>query len=85
MKEANERKHAKYKELVEKCRGGGWKTYYEPIELGCRGFAGRKPNQLSLTGVARKRAIWSVCEAAEKATRWLWIKRADPWAAGVWV
>ncbi|TWW80087.1 hypothetical protein D4764_10G0011170 [Takifugu flavidus] len=38
---ANERKRAKYQELVEECRGRGWRTFYEPIEVGCRGFAGR--------------------------------------------
>lgn len=83
MEEANERKLSKYQELVQKCREGGWKTLCEPIEVGCRGFAGcslcKVFNQLGLAVVAKKWAIKSVCEAAEKATRWLWIKRADPW------
>lgn len=39
--EANERKRTKYQELLEECRGRGWRTFYKPIELGCRGFAGR--------------------------------------------
>ncbi|KAL0199179.1 hypothetical protein M9458_007719, partial [Cirrhinus mrigala] len=75
IEEANERKRAKYQELVEE-------TIYEPIEVGCRGFAGRSLckalSWLGVTGVAKKRAIRSASEAAEKATRWLWIKRADP-------
>ncbi len=58
---------------------------FEPIEVGCRGFAGRSLckvlSRLGITGVAKKRAIQSASEAAEKATRWLWIKRADPWSA----
>uniref|UniRef100_A0A673L1F3 Junctional adhesion molecule 2b n=1 Tax=Sinocyclocheilus rhinocerous TaxID=307959 RepID=A0A673L1F3_9TELE len=85
IEEANERKRAKYQELVEKCRERGWRTFYEPIEVGCRGFAGRSLckvlSRLGITGVAKKRAIQAASEAAEKATRWLWFKRADPWAA----
>ncbi|XP_049336392.1 uncharacterized protein LOC125802421 [Astyanax mexicanus] len=85
IEEANERKRAKYQELVEECRGGGWKTFYEPIEVGCRGFAGRSLckvlSRLGIVGAAKKRAIKSASEAAEKATRWLWMKRADPWVA----
>ncbi len=85
IEEANERKRAKYQELVEECRERGWRTFYEPIEVGCRGFAGRSLckvlSRLGITGVAKKRAIQSASEAAEKATRWLWIKRADPWSA----
>ncbi|XP_035990671.1 uncharacterized protein LOC118562404 [Fundulus heteroclitus] len=85
IEEANERKRAKYQELVEECRGAGWKTFYEPIEVGCRGFAGRSLckvlSRLGIVGASKKRAIKSASEAAEKATRWLWIRRADPWAA----
>ncbi|XP_025752887.1 kinesin-like protein KIF2A [Oreochromis niloticus] len=83
IEEANERKRGKYQELVQECRGRGWKTFYEPIEVGCRGFAERSLckvlGRLGVAGVAKKRAIQAVSEAAEKATRWLWIKRADPW------
>ncbi len=85
IEEANERTRATYQELVEECRERGWRTFIEPIEVGCRGFAGRSLckvlSRLGVTGVAKKRAIQSASEAAEKATRWLWIKRADPWAA----
>ena len=35
---------------------------------------------LGITGEAKRKAIRSATEAAEKATRWLWIKRAEPWA-----
>lgn len=38
---ASERKFAKYQELVEECRGRAWRTLYEPITVGCRGFGGR--------------------------------------------
>nr|XP_061817543.1 uncharacterized protein LOC133607102 [Nerophis lumbriciformis] len=85
IEEANEKKRAKYQELVEDCRGRGWRTFYEPIEVGCRGFAGRSLckvlGRLGVKGAAKRRAIQSASEAAEKATRWLWLKRADPWVA----
>lgn len=59
--EANERNCAKYQELVEECRGRGWRTIYEPIEVGCRGFAGRSIfkvlGRLGVRGTAKKRAI----------------------------
>ena len=41
IEEANERKRSKYQELVEQCQRGGWKARCEPIEVGCRGFAGQ--------------------------------------------
>ncbi len=70
---------------MEECRERDWRTFYEPIEVGCRGIAGRflckVLSRLGIKGIAKKRAIQSASEAAEKATRWLWIKRADPWIA----
>ncbi len=55
---------------MEECRERGWRTFYEPIEVGCRGFAGRSLCKvlscLGVTGVAKKRAIQSASEAAEK-------------------
>ncbi len=50
IEEANERKRAKYQELVEECRERGWRTFYEPIEVGCRGFAGRS--------LAKSSVVW---------------------------
>ena len=35
---------------------------------------------LGITGEAKRKAIRSATEAAERATRWLWIGRADPLA-----
>lgn len=35
--------------------------------------------RLDVTGAGKKRAIKSASEAAEKATWWLWMNRADPW------
>lgn len=73
LEEANESKGAKYRDLVEECRGRGWRTFYEPTEVGYGGFF-----LLGVTGAAKERAIKSASEAAEKAMRWLWLKRADP-------
>ena len=37
---ADERKRSKYQELVEQCQQKSWKIHYDPVEVGCRGFAG---------------------------------------------
>ena len=37
----SERKLEKYQELVEQCKSNKWWTACYPIEIGCRGFAGR--------------------------------------------
>ena len=83
MVEANERKRSKYQELVELCQTRGWKARCEPIEVGCRGFAGRSLCRvltlLGITGQEKRRAIKSTTEAAERASRWLWIRRNDLW------
>ena len=41
IEDANEPKRAKYAELVSECRSKGWKARGEPVEVGCRGFAGQ--------------------------------------------
>jgi len=61
---------------VEECRGRGWRTLYEPIEVDCRGSLCKVLGQLGFTGTAKKGAIQFASEAAEKATRWLWFERA---------
>ena len=89
MDEAQERKRAKYQELTEECRRQGWITRCEPIEVGCRGFAGqslcRVLTKLGILGLCKKRAIKSTIDAAERATKWLWLKREAQWsnAAGM--
>lgn len=75
VEKANQRKHSKYQELVEKCQEGGWKTYYEPIEVVCKGFAGaslyKVLKQLGSRRVARNRALCFVASHTDKAKRWL--------------
>jgi len=81
--EVNERKRAKYAELVEECRSNGWRARWGHIEMECRGFAGqslcRVYNTLGITGASRRRAIKLVTEAAEVASRWVWVRRGEPW------
>lgn len=75
----------KYQELMEECWDIDWRTFYEPKEVRCRGFTGHSLCQvfiqLSVSGVANRRAIQSVTEAVEKATRWFRITKADLWVA----
>ncbi|XP_061902037.1 uncharacterized protein LOC133649222 [Entelurus aequoreus] len=79
MEEAQERKRAKYADLVADCRRNGWKARCEPIEVGCRGFAGKSLHRvlglLGICGLHRRRAIKNILEASEKASRWLWLRR----------
>ncbi|KAI7802934.1 polyprotein, partial [Triplophysa rosa] len=71
MEEANERKRAKYADLVEKCRTRGWRAQCVPIEVGCRGFAAQSLckacSLLGITGAPQRKAIKNTTEAAEKA------------------
>ncbi len=48
------------------------------------GLAGHSLQQnlklLGVKGLQRKRATKNILEAAEKASRWLWIWKVDPWS-----
>ena len=80
---ANERKLLKYEPLVDQSQRKGWRASCYPIEVGCRGFVGnslsRVMTNLGITGSARRKAIKRVIEAAEKASKWLWILRKNSW------
>ncbi|XP_074527636.1 uncharacterized protein LOC141791255 [Halichoeres trimaculatus] len=88
IEEANERKREKYAELVEECRGRGWRARCLPIEVGARGFAGKSLckafSLLGITGAHKRKAICSSSEAAERASRWLWIQRDKQWTSASW-
>ena len=81
---ACERKLEKYQELVEQCKFNKWRSARYPIEVVCRSFAGRSVCKiLSRLGMIRKKkrkAIRVISESAEKASRWLWMKRSEPWS-----
>lgn len=81
--DAFERKLEKYQELVEKCRSNQcWTTC---LEVGCHGFAGRSLcrtiSQLGLRGVKKRKPIRAISESEEKASKWLWSKRSNPWSS----
>ena len=83
IEEANCRKTAKYQELAAECRINGWKARNEPFEVGCRGFTGRSLlntfKTLGIRGQQCRRAITEITGVAERASRWLWIRRSDVW------
>ncbi|KAK0146506.1 hypothetical protein N1851_014169 [Merluccius polli] len=71
IEEAHECKRAKYAELSSECRNNGWKARCEPVEVGCRGFAGRSLLRtlklLGVKGLQLKKATTNILEAAERA------------------
>ena len=81
MEEANERKREKYQDLVDECKEKGWKTWCWPIEVGSRGFAGqsmwRMLKNLGIVGNQRKRLVDKTTKAAERASRWLWLRKEE--------
>ena len=83
LEEAYERKLSKYSKLVGDCQQAGWKAKCFPVEVGCRGFAARSLLQtfssLGLEGVEKRKAVRSATEAAEKASRWLWLRKGESW------
>jgi len=68
METANERKHAKYADLVEACKEAGWKATTCPVEVGCwtRGFIGSSTVRLLLE---------MGCTEAERGSFWVWLRR----------
>ena len=83
IEEANERKRSKYAEPAADCRRYSLKAQCEPVEVGCQGFAGhslqRTLKLIGIRGLQTRRATKNILEAAEKASRWLWICRGDTW------
>ncbi|XP_061101211.1 uncharacterized protein LOC133130563 [Conger conger] len=86
LEEAFERKLSKYAGLVSDCQQAGWRARCLPVEVGCRGFAARSLarafSSLGIVGERKRRAIRSTTDAAERASRWLWLKRGEPWSHG---
>lgn len=78
MEEAHKRKREKYQELVEDCQSNGWMTRCMPVEVGSRGFASHSLSKaystLGIIGANQRIAIKNTAEAAEKASRRLWLK-----------
>ena len=76
---ANERKRAKYADLVAECREAGWRASVWPVEVGCRGFVGsstaRLLRDMGCTGAGHRKAMRELAEEAEKGSFWLWLRR----------
>ncbi|XP_059411418.1 perforin-1-like [Carassius carassius] len=83
MEEAFERKRAKYEELAGECQSRGWRTRCNHIEDGCRRFISqsliRAAKMLRVKRLHIRKAVKNIMDAAEKASRWLWIKQGDLW------
>ena len=84
--EAYERKRLKYSDIAAEAEQRGWRARVLPVEVGCRGFVAMSTTKLlkgiGVRGQAFRRAVKSLSEAAERSSRWLWIKRKDPsWTA----
>ncbi|XP_060083282.1 uncharacterized protein LOC132562552 [Ylistrum balloti] len=79
--QANERKRAKYSDLMEQCRERGWRTWLFPVDVGCRGFPARSVwktfQALGVVGRTRKMVVRRLEEAAERASCWLWSRREE--------
>jgi hypothetical protein len=79
--DAFERKTAKYADLLAQCKAKGWHTWLFPVEIGARGFPGKSLwrlfSALGVTGNERKKYVRKLERAAERASRWLWIKSEE--------
>lgn len=66
IEETQERKRARYANLLPERQKNGWKVRHEPIEVGCRGFAGQSLRQvlglLGMSGLQRRAAIKNMLE-----------------------
>ncbi|KAI8486711.1 hypothetical protein Bbelb_354590 [Branchiostoma belcheri] len=81
LEEAHERKAEKYRDLRQSCAEKGWKAWCYPVEVGCRGFVSqtvwRALGALGMRGKNRKDAVKNLGEAAEAASRWVWLRCKD--------
>ena len=81
IEENHERKRLKYNELCNEGIDNGWNCICYPVEVGCRGFVATSLvttlTKLGIRGKERRNVIRKVGDAAEKASNWLWIKKAD--------
>ncbi len=57
MEAANERKRAKYADLVEDCREAGWKATMCPVEVGCRASLGPQRFACSATWDVQEQGV----------------------------
>lgn len=70
IEDAARKKRAKYRELIDGAEDGSRRGFVG--QSLCRAF-----KLLGNTGLHRKKVIRNTTDDAEKASRWLWIKRGD--------
>ena len=55
-------------------------------DISCGGFVARSLvetfSSLSIEGERKKRAFYSTTDVAERASKWLWLKREESWNHG---
>lgn len=72
-----------YRGLVSECQQARWRARCLPVEVRCRGLAAKSLSRafrsLGIEGVRERRAICKTTKVAAKASRWLWLKRGEPW------
>ena len=82
---AAERKIVRYQELMDELEEAGWYAVHYPVEVGCRGFMGKRIKNWFLSiGLKHQevnKVIRLIQETVEKASHWIWLKREDQ----VWV
>ena len=76
MKWAYERKMVRYADLKSQCQDRGWTCHVYPVEVGCRGFAGRSVigflPDIGVALKARRSVLRWLQETAESASVWKW-------------
>ena len=75
------RKDLKYDSLVDLCEDNGWEASCHPIEVGVRGFIGRRVfsllRELGFQNKEQKAIVKEIQERVEKASYYIWLKRND--------
>ena len=79
--EAYERKKAKYKKLLDLCKEKDWRTWLFQVEVGVRGFCSQSVCRLTtavgMSDRDTKSAIQRLSQGAERASKWLWLRREE--------
>ena len=83
IRAAEERKHQRYRDLVERCKEDGWDVEYHHIGIGARGYIERDfisllRNLFGFSQTEVSKTLKDIQETVEKASMWLWLKRDDP-------
>lgn len=71
------------KRSKEECYKRTWKTWYLPVEVGCRGFIGysmlKAAGLICIKGLNRRLLVTIMSKKAELASQLFWRKRGEAW------